>query len=64
MGAAEQQGIDVGGQQRGEQALGQHGHLVAVVTAALDELDEARARRRLQPTTDAALAAASSTAWR
>ena len=44
VGAAEQQGVDVGRHHRGEEALGEHGHLVAAGLAAFDELDEAGAR--------------------
>ena len=41
--AAEQQGVDLGVDDRGQQPLGQHVHLVAAGLAPLDELDEARA---------------------
>ena len=43
VGAAEQQGVDGGVDQRGEQPLGEHVDLVGVGLAPLDELDEAGA---------------------
>ena len=46
VGAAEEQGVDAGRAHRGEQPLGEHGHLVARRLAPLDELDEPGARRR------------------
>ena len=62
--AAEQQGVDVGGRDRGEQPLGEHRHLVAGRLAALDELDEAGARRAGRADTSRpATIAACSTAW-
>ena len=40
MGAAEQQRIDLGVDDRSEQALGEHVHLFGIGLASLDELDE------------------------
>ena len=48
MGAAQQQRIDVGVADRGQQPLGEHHHLVARRLASLDELHETRARRARQ----------------
>ena len=46
MGATEDQRVDLGGQQRGQQPFGEHVDLVGIDVSGLDELDESRARAR------------------
>ena len=44
MRATEDQGVHLGGQQRGEQPLGEHVDLVGIDVSGLDELHESRTR--------------------